>query len=88
MDPTKDLVAYMGMELATRQVVAKHIASSREQDKRRRRRFGIRVRLAPCLDKTNTLSKGQFQVLDIVLVNANCSVQQVYCIGMYLNFML
>jgi len=57
LDPTKDLVAYMGMELATCQIVAKHIASSKEQDKRRRR-FAIRVRLALCLDKTNTLSKG------------------------------
>jgi hypothetical protein len=85
MDPTKDLATYMGMELATRQVVAKHITSSREQDKRRRR-FGIKVRLAPCLDKTNSLYKGQFQVLDIV--DANCSVQQVYYIGMHLNFML
>jgi len=57
VDPTKDLATYMGMELATCQVVAKHTSLSREQDKRRRR-FGIRVRLVPCLDKTNTLSKG------------------------------
>jgi Cd2+/Zn2+-exporting ATPase len=29
------------------------------------------------LDKTGTLSEGQFRVLDIVSVDANCSVQQI-----------